>query len=268
MAANEGRVYVGVGGWTYAPWRGLFFPKGLAHAQELHYASRRLTSIEVNGTFYRTQKPATYRKWAAETPDGFVFSLKGPRFAVNRRVLAEAGDSIERFMDSGVTELGDRLGPLLWQFAPYKKFDEADFGKFLERLPANFAGRRIRHVVEVRHDSFRTPAFVALLRKFSIPVVFSEHATYPAIADLVGDFVYARLQKGKDSIKTGYPSEALDRWAQRCRTWTRGGAPADLPYVERNTAKKEPRDAFVYFIHEGKKRAPAAAMELIGRLEK
>jgi uncharacterized protein YecE (DUF72 family) len=268
MAANEGRVYVGVGGWTFAPWRGLFYPKGLAQTKELSYASRKLTSIEVNGTFYRSQSPATYRKWAAEAPEDFVFSLKGPRFAVNRRVLAEAGDSIKRFMDSGVTELGDRLGPLLWQFAPYKKFDEADFGKFLEQLPANFAGRRIRHVVEVRHDSFRTPAFVALLRKFSIPVVFSEHATYPAIADLVGDFIYARLQKGMDTVKTGYPPAALDQWAKRCRIWAQGGAPADLAYVERNTAKKQPRDAFVYFIHEGKKRAPAAAMELIKRLEK
>jgi uncharacterized protein YecE (DUF72 family) len=266
MPADERRVYVGVGGWTFAPWRGVFYPKGLPHSKELAYASTHLTSIEVNGTFYRSQSPATYRKWASETPPGFVFSLKGPRFAVNRRVLAEAGDSVERFLESGITELGDRLGPLLWQFAPYKKFDEVDFGKFLEHLPQNFDGRRIRHVVEVRHDSFRTPAFIALLRKFATPVVFSEHATYPAIADLTGDFVYVRLQKGKDSIKTGYPPAELDAWAKRIRTWSDGGAPADLPYVEKTSVKKQPRDVFAYFIHEGKKRAPAAATALIERV--
>jgi uncharacterized protein YecE (DUF72 family) len=266
MAARKSQVYVGVGGWTYEPWRGLFYPKGLSHAKELEYASRHLTSIEVNGTFYRSQKPATYRKWASETPDGFVFSLKGPRFAVNRRVLAEAGDSIKYFLNSGVTELGTRLGPLLWQFAPTKKFDEADFGKFLELLPTEFDGHRLRHTVEVRHESFCVPAFVALLRKFSIPVVYAEHEVYPAIADLTGEFVYARLQKGKDSIKTGYPPKALDQWAERARTWESGGMPGDLTRFDSAVAKKAPRDVFIYFIHEGKRRAPAAAMELIDRL--
>jgi uncharacterized protein YecE (DUF72 family) len=266
MAAEKGRVFVGVGGWSYEPWRGVFYPKGLPHAKELEYASTHLTSIEVNGTFYSTQSPKTFRKWTAETPERFVFSLKGPRYAVNRRVLAEAGDSIKRFLNSGITELGDKLGPLLWQFAPTKKFDEADFGKFLELLPATFDDRPMRHVVEVRHESFFTPAFIALLRRFSIPVVYSEHAVYPEIADLVGDFVYARLQKGKDSVKTGYPPKALDQWAERARLWAGGGAPSDLAYVEKAPPKKEPRDAFIYFIHEGKIRAPAAAMALIERL--
>lgn len=270
MPAQDGRAqgnaYVGIGGWTYEPWRGAFYPKGLPHAKELAYASTQLTSIEVNGTFYRTQSPKTFRSWASETPEGFVFSLKGPRYAVNRRVLAEAGDSIKRFLDSGVTELGDKLGPLLWQFAPTKKFDEADFGKFLELLPPKFDRRPLRHVVEVRHESFFAPAFITLLRKFKIPVVFAEHAVYPAIADITGDFVYARLQKGKDSIATGYPQPALDAWAGRVRDWISGSAPADLPHVESAAPPKQPRDAFVYFIHEGKKRAPAAAMELIARL--
>src|SRR5689334_14932174 len=160
---SQTHIRVGIGGWTFEPWRGLFYPKGLPHAKELAYASERLTSIEINGTFYRTQSPASYRKWASEVPDGFVFSLKGPRFAVNRSVLGEAGDSIKRFLNSGVTELGDRLGPLLWQFAPTKKFDEADFGRFLELLPREFDRRTLRHVVEVRHDSFSVPAFVQLL---------------------------------------------------------------------------------------------------------
>ncbi|MGV3634137.1 MAG: DUF72 domain-containing protein, partial [Pseudorhodoplanes sp.] len=182
-------------------------------------------------------------------------------------VLAEAGDSIKRFLNSGVTELGDRLGPLLWQFAPTKKYDEADFGRFLEHLPHTFDGRTLRHVVEVRHDSFRVPAFVHLLRRFGIAVCFSEHATYPAIPDVTADFVYARLQKGEDTIRTGYAPKALDAWATRVKQWAGGGAPEDLPVADPSTKlKSQPRDVFVYFIHEGKVRAPAAAMALIERL--
>src|SRR5438552_877020 len=184
MTTKSGQIRVGIGGWTFAPWRGAFYPKGLTQSKELAYASERLTSIEVNGTFYSSMTPPTFRKWAGEVPKDFVFSLKGPRFATNRRVLAEAGDSIKRFFDSGITELGDHLGPLLWQFAPFKKFDPADFGGFLELLPDTFGGRRIRHVIEVRHDSFRTPAFIALLRKFKMPPVFTDHASYPNIADI------------------------------------------------------------------------------------
>jgi uncharacterized protein YecE (DUF72 family) len=268
VSVKQGHIYTGIGGWTFAPWRGVFYPEGLPHAQELRYASQHLTSIEINGTFYRTQSPATYRKWASEVPDDFVFSLKGPRFAVNRSVLAEAGDSIKRFLNSGVTELRDRLGPLLWQFAPTKKYDEADFGRFLELLPHTFDGRTLRHVVEVRHDSFCVPAFVKLLRQFGIAVCFSEHATYPAIADATCDFVYARLQKGEDKVKTGYPPKALDAWAARVKQWAGGGAPDDLHLVDPATRpKKQARDVFVYFIHEGKVRAPAAAMALIERLK-
>jgi uncharacterized protein YecE (DUF72 family) len=263
----KGRIYSGIGGWTYEPWRGVFYPKGLPHSQELKYAGTKLTSIEVNGTFYGTMKPASFRKWASEVPDDFVFSLKGPRFAVNRRVLSEAGDSIKRFLGSGVTELGPKLGPLLWQFAPYKKFDEADFGGFLELLPQTYDGHALRHVVEVRHDSFKVPAFIALLRKFDVAVVFAEHETYPAIADVTTDFVYARLQKGDEKLKTGYPPKALDAWAKRAKTWAAGGAPADLPRVDKTAPPKKPRDAFIYFIHEAKVRAPAAAMALIERLK-
>jgi uncharacterized protein YecE (DUF72 family) len=267
VAARNGRIRVGIGGWTYAPWRGVFYPKGLPHAQELRYAARHLTSIEVNGTFYRTQSPATYRKWASEVPEDFVFALKGPRFAVNRRVLAEAGDSVNRFLHSGIVELGAHLGPILWQFAPTKRYDEADFGCFLELLPAAFDGRSLRHVVEVRHDSFRDPSFVALLRRFRIPVVFAEHAVYPAIADLTGDFVYARLQKGRDSIATGYAPAGLDAWAARARAWASGSQPSDLARVTDTAPRKAARDVFLYFIHEGKVRAPAAAMALIARLD-
>lgn len=267
MTEKQGRIYVGIGGWNYEPWRGVFYPKGLPQSQELRYAGRHLTSIEINATFYSTQKPATFRKWAGEVPDGFVFSLKGPRYAVNRRALAEAGDSVTRFVESGISELGEKLGPLLWQFAPTKTFDAADFGQFLELLPEEVDGRALRHVVEVRHDSFCTGDFIALLRTFNTPVVFAEHAKYPAIADITGDFVYARLQKGQETLTAGYPDKALDTWAARAKLWAQGGAPDDLPTIDAaSKPKRQPRDVFIYFIHEAKLRMPAAAMALIARL--
>ena len=263
----SGNIYCGIGGWTYEPWRGVFYPKGLPHARELAYAAEHLTAIEINGTFYRTQTPATFRKWATEVPDGFMFSVKGPRYAVNRRVLAEAGDSIKRFLDSGVTELGPHLGPLLWQFTPWKKFDEKDFGKFLEFLPPKLDGRALRHVVEVRNDNFKTPAFIALVRKFGIGIVYAEHDKYTEIADVTADFVYARLQKGDEKLKAGYPPKALEQWAKRAAAWASGDEPKDLPKVDKKAAPKKPRDVFMYFIHEAKLRAPAAAIALIERLK-
>lgn len=267
MTSKHGRIRVGIGGWNFAPWRGVFYPKGLPHAKELGFAGEHLTAIEINATYYGSQKPESFRKWAAAVPDGFQFSVKASRFATNRRVLREAGDSIKRFIGSGVTELGDRLGPLLWQFSPFKKFDAADFGGFLALLPREADGQTLRHVVEVRHDSFRTPEFIALLREFGIAVVFAEHATYPGIADVTADFVYARLQKGKDEIPTAYSPEALDAWAERARIWAEGATPADLEQVDTaHRPAKAPRDVFVYFIHEGKVRAPAAAMALIERI--
>ena len=267
MTRQAGIIRVGVGGWTYPPWRGVFYPEDLPHARELAYASSLLTSIEINGTFYRLQQPAVFRRWAEETPENFAFSVKAPRFVTHRRVLAEAGDSIRRFMESGLTELGDRLGPILWQFAPTKTFDAADFAHFLELLPPEIDRRRLRHVVEVRHESFRTPVFTTLLRQFAVSVVYSDHLAYPAIADVTGDLVYARLQQGNDSIATGYPPTALAAWAERLHAWAEGSEPVDLPRVEPDRApKREPRDVLVYFIHEGKLRAPAAAMALIARL--
>jgi len=270
MTLGSGKIFIGIGGWNFAPWRGVFYPQGLPQAKELEYAANHLTSIEINATFYGSQKPESFRKWAATVPDGFVFSVKGPRFATNRRVLAEAGDSIKRFLNSGVLELRDRLGPMLWQFAPTKKFDAADFGKFLELLPAKAGDRRLRHVVEVRHPSFCTPEFVTLARQFATPIVFTDHTKYPSLADATGDFIYARLQRGQDSIPTAYPPKDIEAWAKRLHIWAEGNAPEDLRCVAPTpaTAKPKARDVFAYVIHEGKIRAPAAAMALIERLRK
>jgi uncharacterized protein YecE (DUF72 family) len=260
-------IRVGIGGWVFAPWRGEFYPKGLPQARELEHASRQLTTIEINGTFYRTQTPASFRKWGAETPDDFVFSLKGPQFTTNRRVLAEAGESIERFFASGVLELKSKLGPILWQMAPTKKFDPEDFEAFLALLPQSLDGRPIRHVVEVRHESFLVPAFIDLLRKFSVAVVVVESDKHPLIADVTSDFVYARLQRTSEAVKTGYPPKALDTWTARAKIWAGGGVPEDLATISGKAPAKTKRDVFIYMISGAKVRAPAAAMALIERLK-
>ena len=259
-------IRVGIGGWVFPLWRGEFYPKGLAQARELEYASRKLTTIEINGTFYSTQKPESFRKWAGETPDDFVFSLKAPRYATHRRVLAEAGDSVERFFGSGVTELKAKLGPILWQFDPRKTFEPDDFAAFLALLPQRLDGKAIRHVVEVRHASFLVPAFVALLRKFSVAAVLADSAKHPLIADVTGDFVYARLQRTSEQETIGYPSRALDLWAKRARTWAAGATPDDLATIAEPAPSESKRDVFVYMISGAKVRAPAAAMALIDRL--
>ena len=265
--SKSGNIRTGIGGWTFAPWRGTFYPDKLAQKNELNYASRQLTTIEVNGTYYGSQKPATFAKWASDVPEGFVFSLKGNRFVTNRKVLAEAGESLERFLGSGITELGDHLGPLLWQFAKFKKFDPDDFGAFLSLLPDSRDGIALRHVVEVRHDSFVCPEFVDLVTRHKVGIVYAEHHTYPEIADVTARFVYARLQKGDDDIPTAYSPDALDQWADRCGVWAGGSVPEDLPQADPGRKPDdEPRDVFVYFIHEGKVRAPQAAMALQQRV--
>jgi uncharacterized protein YecE (DUF72 family) len=261
-----GTIRVGVGGWTYEPWRGVFFPDKLAQAKELAYASSKLTTIEINGTYYRTQAPSTFAKWRGETPDGFVFSVKALRFTTNRKVLAEAGESVGKFLGSGLTELGDKLGPILWQFAPTKKFDPVDFGAFLDLLPKTQDGMTLRHVVEVRHDSFRTPDFVALARKHGVAVVYANGAGFPEIADPTADFIYARLQGTHEAVETGYKPEELDHWAGVARAWAAGESPAGLEYVAEPPPPSGARDAFVYIISGAKVRNPAAAQALIERL--
>src|SRR5262249_41433635 len=253
-------IRVGIGGWVFEPWRGEFYPKGLPQARELEHASRKLPPIEIHPTLYRTQKPESLCKRAGHTPDDFVFSLKGPQFATNRRVLAEAGQSIERFFASGVLELKSKLGPVLWQMAPTKKFDPEDFAGFLALLPQTLDGRPLRHVVEVRHASFLVPAFIELLRKFSVAVVVVESDKHPLIADATGDFVYARLQRTWEKEKAGYPPRALERWAERARRWAAGAAPDDLATITAPSPQQGRRDVFIYMISGAKVRAPAAAM--------
>ncbi len=265
---RSGIIRTGIGGWTFEPWDESFYPDALPKKRQLEYASRQLATIEVNGTYYRTQSPQTFAKWAAEVPDGFVFSLKASRYSTNRKVLAEAGESIERFVGSGIEELGDRLGPIVWQFAPTKAFDAEDFGAFLTLLPARAGGAALRHAVEVRHASFVSAEFVALCRRLGVAIVYAEHETYPEMADVTADFVYLRLQKGRDDIPTAYPADGLDRWAERLRGLAGGDVPGDLPLAAPGTpTAKAPRDVFAYFIHEGKVRAPHAAMALAERLK-
>ncbi|GGC83577.1 DUF72 domain-containing protein [Chelatococcus reniformis] len=261
-------IRVGIGGWTFEPWRGTFYPPKLPVARELAHASRQVTAIEVNGTFYGSQKPASYRKWADESPDGFVFSLKAPRFAVNRRVLAEGGESIERFFASGPTELGAKLGPILWQLPPTKRFDPEDIARFLALLPASVDGLKVRHALEVRHESFLNPDLLDLLRQRGVAVVYADSAKYPAAADRTADFVYARLQQARADEPTGYAPDELDQWAARARTWASGATPAELPHVgEASRAPApEPVDVFIFMINGAKERAPHAAMALIERL--
>ena len=263
--AAKSRILIGVGGWTYEPWRGTFYPDGLAQKKELEYASRKLTSIEINGTYYGSQKPASFIKWHEETPDDFIFAVKGPRFATNRRNLGEAGESIERFFTSGVMELKDKLGPINWQFMATKKFDAEDFEAFLKLLPNSVDGRSVRHAVEVRHPSFMTPDFITLARKYKVAVILAGDSEYPQIADVTAPFVYVRIMGTKDAEKNGYSGKALDAWTERARVWASGGSPSDLETVASGPAGKTSRDVFLYVISGFKERNPAAAMALMER---
>jgi len=219
----SGKIKVGIGGWTFEPWRDNFYPKGWPKARELEYASTHVTAIEINGTFYSTQKPATWADWAKRTPDNFVFSVKASRFCTNRRVLCDGAESIDKFINQGLSELGPKLGPILWQFAGTKQFDAEDFGGFLEMLPKSVDGVPLRHAIEPRHESFRTSAFVELARKANVAIVFADAGKYPQFADLTADFTYARLQNAREEEPTGYSPSAL---MPACRMRARRSRPA------------------------------------------
>ena len=242
------QVRVGIGGWDFAPWRETFYPKDVTLKRQLEYASRQVTSIEINGTFYRTAKPEHFASWAAQTPDDFVFAVKASRYATNRKVLAEAGESIDRFINSGLTELGDKLGPLLWQLAATKQFDPNDIEAFFKLLPAKLGKRKLRHVLDVRHDSFLCDDYLKLARQYKVATVITDSPKFPNFTDVAGEFVYARLMDAQSDIDTGYTKPALKKWAATAKQW-------------REQAKSG--DAYIYFINGAKERAPAAAQHLL-----
>lgn len=246
---GAGRIRVGIGGWTYEPWRGTFYPDKLPHARELAHAASRMGAIEINGTYYSSFKPESFRKWADAAPQDFVFTVKASRFCTNRKMLADAGELIAKFVNQGIAELGDKLGPILWQFMPTKKFDRNDFGAFLKLLPDKVDGVMLRHALEVRHESFEDAAFVALARDAGAAIVFADKPGYPTIDESTADFAYARLQSAQEEIGTGYSADALDDWAKQAKDWAKGE-----------------RDTFVFMINGAKVRAPAAAEALTARL--
>jgi len=245
-----GKILAGIGGWSYEPWRGLFYPEGLPQKRELEYASRRLTSIEINGTYYSSFKPPSWIKWREETPDGFVFSVKASRFCTNRRELAGAGESITRFVQQGLAQLRDKLGPINWQFMATKRFEPDDMSAFLALLPREAGGVRLRHALEVRHESFKDARFYDLARTHNVAIVFADSEDFPEIDEATADFTYARLMRTKKAVKTGYTTRDLEVWAKRAKSWAKRG------------------DVFVYFISGAKERAPAAAEALIALVSK
>jgi uncharacterized protein YecE (DUF72 family) len=257
-------IRVGIGGWQFAPWRDNFYPAKWPQRRELEYASRHVTSIEINSTYYRAQTPTTYAKWRRETPEGFVFALKAQQDATAERVLANAGRRIKGFVFGGLAEFGDRLGPISWQFPAHKRFERDDLAAFLDLLPRELDGRPLRHVLEVRHASFMCEEYLALAREYRLPTVFTDSPDYPSFADVTGEFIYARLMRSESAIATGYSAADLETWAARARSWASGKQPADLPRVAKNeAAPSAQRDVYIYFISAAKERNPAAAMALL-----
>ncbi|BEV12595.1 DUF72 domain-containing protein [Asticcacaulis sp. DW145] len=263
-------IYIGIGGWNFEPWRGTFYPDGLSQKKELDYASRKLTSIEINSTYYGAQKPETFAKWRDETPEGFIFCVKGSRYTTNRRVLAEAGESIEKFITSGVTELKDKLGPINWQFMATKKFDAEDFEAFLKLLPAYYDGVSLRHAVEVRSPTFQTPEFIDMARHYKVAVVNAFDEDFPQIGDQTADFAYLRLLGTEENEPIGYTQAALDEWSGRLKAIENGTVPDDIACVgERNRHESgaKRREVFAYVISGDKVKNPHAAMALIERVK-
>jgi uncharacterized protein YecE (DUF72 family) len=247
--SEQGKIRVGIGGWVFPPWRGTFYPKEVRQADELAHASRHVTAIEINGTFYRLQTPASYKKWHDSAPEDFVFSLKGSRFITHRNELATAAPFMERFFDSGMEQLGPKLGPILWQFMPSTQFDEGNTAAFLGALPKHLGNRPLRHVLEVRNESFTHPGFARLMEKHGAAIAQVEDPKVPLIETITADFVYTRLRECKADEPTGYSPDALAAIAKRFEAHAKAG-----------------RDCFVYFINGAKIRAPHAAMALIERL--
>jgi uncharacterized protein YecE (DUF72 family) len=241
-------IRVGIGGWSFEPWRETFYPDKLPAAKELEYASSKVTTIEINATFYRTQSEASFKKWAASTPDDFLFSVKAPRAASQRKDLREAAESIAWFFNSGVGALGAKLGPIFWQMAPYKKFDTEEMKAYFALLPKTLGTLKLRHAIEVRHASFACDQFMALARENNVAVACVESETHPLIVAPTADFAYARLELSQADEVTGYPKVGLKQWLKTAREWEKVG------------------DVFLYFISGAKERNPAAAMALLGMI--
>jgi len=245
-----GQIYVGIGGWTFEPWRGVFYPDGLAQKRELEFASRALTSIEINGTYYSTFKRDSWEKWRDETPDGFRFAVKASRFCTNRKVLSDekSKESMTRFVEQGMAVLGDKLGPLNWQFMATKKFDPEDFEGFLKLLPREVEKRPLKHALEVRNPSFQTEQFYDLARKYNCAIVYALDEDFPEIDEATADFAYARVMSSREKLKAGVTPDELDAYVKQAKGWSKRG------------------DTYVYFISGAKVRNPAAAQALITRL--
>lgn len=246
---SEGKIRIGIGGWTFPPWRGVFYPQKLPQKQELQYASSQLGAIEINATFYGRQSPKSWTAWEKVAPDGFQFAVKGSRFCVMRSKLAEAGDGLNGFFAQGFASLGPKLGPILWQFQPRRKFDREDMAAFLGLLPRDVEGIRLRHAIEPRHESFRDERFFDLCRDHNVAVVLEDSDEYPTIEADTADFRYARFQRMNENIETGYDGATLDGFAEQARGWVKDG-----------------RDAYIFLINGAKVRAPAAALALQERL--
>ena len=246
---NQGDIRVGIGGWSFEPWRGVFYPEGLRQKDELSYATAQMTAIEINATYYRSQSPKSFAGWAAAAPEGFQYAVKASRYATNRSKLAEAGGSIKKVLTQGLTELGDKLGPILWQLAPTKKFDADDMAEFLALLPDAQGGVKLRHAIEARHESFDNPAFIEMARAKGVAIVCADHPEFPMIEADTADFVYARIMRAEEDKSDGYSAKALDAWADKAHDWA-----------------KEGRDVYLFFISGAKVRNPAAARAVIERL--
>jgi uncharacterized protein YecE (DUF72 family) len=246
---SKPQIRVGIGGWTYEPWRGAFYPDKLPHSKELEYASSHLGAIEINSTFYGRQKPASWQAWERTVPDGFQFTIKGARYCVSRSRLAEGAEGLEKFFAQGFTALDPKLGPILWQFLPRRKFDADDIAGFFALLPEKLDGIELRHAIEPRDDSFRNDKFFALCRDRNIAIVFEDSDEYPLIEADTADFAYARLQRMSEKVPTGYDDAALDGFAKRARNWQKSG-----------------KDTYIFLINGAKVMAPAAALALQERL--
>ncbi|WP_310207325.1 DUF72 domain-containing protein [Ancylobacter sp. 3268] len=290
MNSGQGDIRIGVSGWTYAPWRGNFYPKGLVQKRELNFAASQFAALEINGTFYGLQRPEVFRKWVEATPDDFVFAVKGSRFITHVKRLKEVRVPLANFLASGVLCLGTKLGPLLWQLQPSFRFDAGLIGDFLALLPKDTAEaarlarqhderldgravtsadarRPLRHALEIRHDSFRTPEFVDLLRKHNIALVCADTVKWPLLMDVTSDLVYCRLHGSSELYRSRYSDDDLDRWAKRIRAWAEGRPMEDGAFVGADAAPVKPRDVFIFFDNTDKLHAPEDARRLMERLD-